>query len=724
LAKITLQKAIENLDAADNHGQSDWRDEAYECFRLYNGYQYPDADLAKMAKEARPSVALNHVGTVVDAMVGLELANRKEIKFYPRTVMPEAGIEADLMSSIATWIRQDSGQEVAEVDSEKDMFICGVGCTDTSMTYDDSELGDLSEERINPLNTRWDWSARKRNLTDARWVARYKRMDIEDIEATWPDADLGSLSSEDSDSEAKMVGVTPATYNRFKGQTEEDDRPKVWQYQYYSLEPYWKVDNPFLKVDQQFFQFIQPDLVKVFGDQISSKQLNLTEDGYSKLKKMAKELGITDYTAIRMNKKVFYRLIFVGSVVLHHDENPIQGHFTQKFITGKRDETDGCWYGIVRPMKDPQLWANKFLSTLLYIYMHNSKGGVFVESDAVPNHEDFRRDYAKPGTALIVNPGANSNGKIKERSPAPLDSAAASIMQMAVDAIPRVTGISPAVFAVATQNRSNALEETRIKQTATLLLDYFESMTQYRKDKGKMYIQFTKTYLCQEERLIRISGNDNSSQFIQLMSDKLADEYDVIAEEGAVTINQKAETWQILTQLFQGQGIPISLWKYAPIPTNIANEIMTELQNQQQAQAEQQQMMTQAQAEHLHAKAQKDMALAQNASARSNQVNVETAKSIVHPHIVNGKDTRPNMIAMMDESSPQQPDAGQGEQPPQGQEQPQQEPSLANVLTDNNRMLAAVLLTGIREQSKHLADAINRPKQVVRDQRGKVVGVQ
>lgn len=311
--------------------------------------------------------------------------------------------------------------------------------------------------------------------------------------------------------------------------------------------------------------------------------------------------------------------------MLHHEKNTIQGHFTQKFVTGKRDESDGCWYGIVRPMKDPQLWANKFLSTLLYIYMHNSKGGIFIESDAVPNLEEFKKNYARPGTALVVNPGANSNGKIKERSAAPLDSAAASLMQMAIDAIPAVTGVSPAVFAVATQNRSNALEETRIRQTATMLLDYFESMTQYRKDKGKMYIQFVKDYLAQEERLIRVSGNGNAPQFITLMADQLADDYDVIAEEGAMTINQKADTWNILGQLFQGQGIPLPLWKYAPIPENIANEIIQSLEQQQQAQSQQQQQLANAQTQEMQAKAQKDMALAENASARSQQVMTETA---------------------------------------------------------------------------------------------------
>lgn len=619
MKKITLAKAKSNIEDADRMGQANWREEAYESQKMYNGYQWPDSDSERMRKEGRPNVTFNRIAPLVDAMIGLELANRKEIKYYPRRIANT--MESDIMNSISTWIRQESGQEIAEVDAERDMFITGIGCTDTRMSYEDSELGDLNEERVSPMDVRWDMHARKRNLLDAKWVARYKRMDMDEIAETWPDAKLDGLVDGDISEERKEVGRSPQTYNKTKESAKLDDRPKVWQYQYYCLEPYWKVENPFLKGDPEFFQFILADLLPVFGEQIQQKQLTLTEDGYKKLKLMAKDLGIKDYAASRFNKKVYYRLIFVGNVELHHDLNPVQGHFTQKFITGKRDETDGCWYGVIRSVKDPQLWANKFLSTLLYIYMHNSKGGVFVESDAVPNPEEFRKNYSKPGTAIIVNPGAIANGKIKDRSPAPLDSAAAQIMQIAVDAIPATSGINPAIIAMSSQNRSNALEETRIKQSATLLMDYFESMTQYRKSKGPMYVQFTKDYLCQEERLIRISDDSSGApKFMQLMQDALADDYDVIAEEGALTINQKAETWTILGQLFQGQGIPIPLWKYAPIPASIANEIMQYLDQQQQGQQQMQQQQVQGEQMEMQAKAQKDTALAEKARVGSQQM--------------------------------------------------------------------------------------------------------
>jgi len=621
--KISIARAAQNIEEADRRGQAAWREEAMDMYRMYNGYQWPDADMQRMQKEGKPNVCFNRVAPLIDAMVGMELQGRKEVKFYPRTM--QGDIQADMMNAVATWVRQESDQEIAEIDAERDMFITGVGAIDTRMNYEDSELGDLDVERINPMRTRWDASARKRNLLDAKWCARYRIMKKEEIQEVWPDAKLdGLVEDNDADSKGVRKSRIPATYNRLSDVVEGESGLRVWQYYYYCLEPYWKVQNPFLTLEAEFLQFIMPDLMPVFGEQLLQEQMTLSEDGYKKLKAMARDLNVTDYDAVRMNKKIYYKLVYVGNVELQHEVAPVQGHFTLKFVTGKRDETDGCWYGLMRGVRDPQLWANKFLSTLLFIYMHNSKGGVMAEAGAIPNQEEFRREWARPDGIMEVNPGAITNGQIKEKPKAQLDSAAAEIMKYAVESIPAVSGIDPAVVAMSRQNRSNALEDTRIQQTATLLLDYFESMTQYRKNWGKMLIQFTKEYLAQEQRLIRISDAGTAPQFIQLVQDNLADDYDVIAEEGAMTINQKAETWQILSQLFQGQGIPLPLWKYAPIPSNIANEIMQLQQQQQEAQSQQQQQMASAQSMQMISQAKKDEALAQNAQARSAQVMSET----------------------------------------------------------------------------------------------------
>ena len=59
--------------------------------------------------------------------------------------------------------------------------------------------------------------------------------------------------------------------------------------------------------------------------------------------------------------KRYFKAI-VGAKVLKLVAGAEKGGFSYKFLTGKRDRNRGTWYGIVRAMRDPQLWANKFLS--------------------------------------------------------------------------------------------------------------------------------------------------------------------------------------------------------------------------------------------------------------------------------------------------------------------------------------------------------------------------
>ena len=86
---------------------------------------------------------------------------------------------------------------------------------------------------------------------------------------------------------------------------------------------------------------------------------------------------------VKQMKRCYYRAFFSGSTIVKGpEENAWKRGFTLQAITGRKDHNRRTWYGLVRPMKDPQRWGNKFLSQAIHRYNSSIKGGIVYEKGA------------------------------------------------------------------------------------------------------------------------------------------------------------------------------------------------------------------------------------------------------------------------------------------------------------------------------------------------------
>src|ERR1700750_3003682 len=105
--------------------------------------------------------------------------------------------------------------------------------------------------------------------------------------------------------------------------------------------------------------------------------------------------GLAPPKAVKTTRKV-YRQAYIGNVLLEVRDAPVPGHFSFKCITGKRDRNKNTFFGIVRAMKDPARWSNKWMSQTMHIMNTNAKGGImaerggFFENDAAGEERFFR----------------------------------------------------------------------------------------------------------------------------------------------------------------------------------------------------------------------------------------------------------------------------------------------------------------------------------------------
>lgn len=546
---------------------SPWIDEAKECFDFAAGRQWKADEATDMESEGKIPSVFNFTGPTIDAVVGAQIQNRQKVQYFPRNV--GSSIVDDILSQGADWINTECDGDQEDTDAFRDCLICGVGWTETRPDYDRESK--INKERIDPFELLADPSSTKPNFADAEYIRRKRRM-TRSAARQWA-VEMGFnpdmvFESYDDLSGKKPVIVDPTIrytgVNSTEGGVDSDD-VMVREYQWFE-----RIDG-----------HLVPDAeagVKLLDRQSLNERLQ-TEPNLK---------------STRVATKRYRRAFVVNAIILDTSDIEAQD-FTYKAITGKRDQSKGWWYGLVRPMIQPQRWANKLFSQILYIMRTNANGGLLVEEDAVLDMRDFEENWADPARITWMKSGSlsNPNGarfmpKPQVQYPAGLD----KLMDFAIQSIRNVTGINLEMLGLADREQAGVLEQQRKQAAYGILNSFFDAFRRYIRMQGRLMLSMIDLYM-PEDKLVRIVGKDGKPEYVPLALQKDVAEYDVIVDEAPSGPNQKMQTFQVLQAmlpLLANAELPSQFWiefaRYSPLPPAFAEKI-AEILGQQQAQQDQ-----------------------------------------------------------------------------------------------------------------------------------------
>lgn len=548
----------------DRQHSREWRRQAKEDFDFVAGEQWDERDVRKLKEMMRPIITFNRVLPIVNAVSGQEISNRQEVRYVGRE--PGDAKPNELLTSAAHWFRDLADADDEDSDAFLNALICGMGWTETKLDHDRDDDGEPGMDCIDPREMYWDRSARKKNLSDAQRVWRVRQMpasralemfpgkSLEDLDATWARAD---------EAEAGDDGRTQEEQDLYESGGEEPT----------------EADLADKMVTIVHLQYRKATKVNITVDIATGERLELSDADFKRYKIRVFEMtGQTVPHMVKRKKEV--RGVFLGAGILKDDPALCPQHFSFQCMTAYRHMTKGQFYGLVRQMRDPQQWANKWLSQALDIMNSSSKGGVMMEKDATDDMREFEQTWARPDKPTYVPPGtlSNANGpKVVPKPGAQMPAGFFQLMEFAISSVRDVTGISVEMLGMREADQPASLEYQRRQAGMQILAPVFGNLKRYRREHGELMLYIIQNYLS-DGRLIRVIG-DEGAKFVPLM--RQADiRYDIIVDDQPTSPNQKEHVWQALAPMFMNlpPDIQSALLDYLPLPETVIEKVKGAMQ--------------------------------------------------------------------------------------------------------------------------------------------------
>lgn len=539
-----------------------WRKNAQEDYNFYNGRQWNEEDLAVLREQNRPVMTFNRIAPLINAVVGAERNNKRQVQFIPR--QEGAALANEILTGAAEWFRDEADGEFEDSDAFQDAIICGMGWTDTRLDYDDDPKGKPVIARLDPMKMVWDASATKPNLIDAQRIWYIDEKPLVVAREMFPNVHWSELNADWVQNHALLYDTSDSegqSYHNESGEDIHSHGPKMVtlaECRWFEREVYYKVLDPQTGV-----------------------LIDYSEQDFQRVKKDNPQIQAT-----KLTRKIVKRA-FLGKKLLEMPDRPLvpSNQLGWECITGYFDKLSRQFYGIVKAAKDPQRWANKYFSQVMHLLNSQSKGGIMAERDAFDDDRQAIESWARADSITWLKSGSISGGRIQPKPVAQFPNGFFQLFNEAKGAISQVTGLSSEFVGTRAVNQPGVLEEQRRQSSLNLLASFFDGLRRYRQRQGKIILYLIQNYLS-DGRLVRIAGEEKA-KYVPLTREMITSlEYDIVVDDAPTSPNEKERTFAVITQLlplmqnFATPDMMLDLLHYSPLPASLIHKISTKAQKQ------------------------------------------------------------------------------------------------------------------------------------------------
>lgn len=463
---------------------------------MYDNIQWDPEDAAVLRERGQVPLVFNEVAPMVDWIIGTERRTRVDWRIMPRT---EDDVElADVKTKVMKYVSDINRVPFNRSRGFADAVKVGVGWMDDGVR-DDPTADILYDKWEDWRNVLWDSASYEHDLSDARYIFRWRWVDEDVALAMFPErADVIRSAVEDSkhaamadweedtwySAEELLSGAKSGTLNAAGAGLMIDAKRRRVKL----------IECQYRKPLKSKIVSAGPMRGMFFNEQDQALIGALNQHGGS----------IIDKVVMRVHMAVFTE----AAMISHGPSGFRHNRFTLTPIWCYRRGRDRLPYGVIRRVRDIQQDLNKRASKALWMLNTNQ---VIADEGAVDDWNVLRDEADRPDGLIIKKAGKDL--QIRRDT----DAATGQIQMMTLDAqsIQKSAGVSQENLGRQTNAVSGEAIKARQLQGSVVTTEPFDNLRLATQVQGEKLLSMVEQFYT-EEKAIRLTGSKGALDWVRI----------------------------------------------------------------------------------------------------------------------------------------------------------------------------------------------------------------
>ncbi len=472
---------------------------ALDC-QYYDSLQWSEEEAEVLMDRGQSPCVYNEIKPTIDWLIGTEQRTRIDYKVLPRR-KEEADL-AEVKTKLLKYLSDTNGSAYQRSRAFAAACKSGVGWLEVGLR------GDESDEPLFYRAEDWrymlyDSQSLEADLSDARYVFRWKWVDLDVAEAMFPKrkaviqrsaVTLENLDEGDEDDPSYYLGARVSEPG--------SDYQRIGKYRPYDGASMGPTRRDRVKLVEAWYREPERKAVLRGGGMLSGQDYDASNPEQAR----AIEEGASVYDGLVMQVRC---AIYVADGLLYEGPSPYRhGRFPFVPIWAYRRTLDNAPYSPIRVMRDSQDSLNKRGSKALWILSSNR---IVMEEGAVDDIEMLRDEAARPDAIIVKNRGKEL---IIDRD-VQLADQHLRLMDRDALAIRNTGGVTAENLGRETNASSGKAIIARQDQGGVITSELFDNLKQATQWAGEIELSLVEQFFT-EEKVVRLVGDRGNASFVEV----------------------------------------------------------------------------------------------------------------------------------------------------------------------------------------------------------------